>query len=214
MLTSVFPPSIGVAPTRAFDINDSGVIVGTRQGLGSVYFYGYVYSPSGGFEILPFPGDPYQQAVKPFGINNAGTIVGEIYINGSSRAFVRSTAGIRDLNDSTLVAGIPAGYTLMTAQKINDLGWIVGFGYGGGGMYKSYVLKPRTSGCIADMDNGSGTGVPDGGVGIEDLLYFLGQYDLGLIRADVDNGSGTGTPDGGVGIEDLLYYLNRYRAGC
>src|SRR5207249_4355315 len=60
--------------------------------------------------------------------------------------------------------------------------------------------------CVADTDNGSGTGVCDGGVGIEDLLYYLRVFDAGTARADVDAGSGTGTPDGGVGIEDLLYY--------
>lgn len=69
-------------------------------------------------------------------------------------------------------------------------------------------------GCVADMDDGTGTGTRDGGVGIEDLLYYLGQYDAGNARADVDDGTGTGTRDGGVGIEDLLYYLARYDAGC
>jgi hypothetical protein len=70
------------------------------------------------------------------------------------------------------------------------------------------------SSCIADMDDGTATGTPDAGVGIEDLLYYLAVYDAGTSRADVDNGSGTGIPDGGVGIEDLLYYLARYDAGC
>jgi len=68
--------------------------------------------------------------------------------------------------------------------------------------------------CVADTDDGSGSGVCDGGVGIEDLLFFLGSYNAGTTRADVDDGSNSGTPDGGVGIEDLLYYLNRYNAGC
>jgi hypothetical protein len=68
--------------------------------------------------------------------------------------------------------------------------------------------------CVADTDNGSGTGVCDGGVGIEDLLFYLGVYDAGTSRADVDDGTGTGHPDGGVGIEDLLYYLQRFDAGC
>jgi hypothetical protein len=68
--------------------------------------------------------------------------------------------------------------------------------------------------CVADMDDGSATGACDAGVGIEDLLYYLGVYDAGTSRADVDDGTGTGTPDGGVGIEDLLYYLQRYDAGC
>jgi hypothetical protein len=68
--------------------------------------------------------------------------------------------------------------------------------------------------CVADTDDGTGTGVCDGGVGIEDLLHYLGVYDAGTFRADVDDGTGTGHPDGGVGIEDLLYYLARYDAGC
>jgi hypothetical protein len=68
--------------------------------------------------------------------------------------------------------------------------------------------------CIADVDDSTGTGVPDGGVGIEDLLYYLQVYDAGTSRGDVDDGAGTGQRDGGVGIEDLLFYLERYDAGC
>lgn len=68
--------------------------------------------------------------------------------------------------------------------------------------------------CLADVDDGSGTGVPDGGVSIEDLLFYLTLFDTGVSCADVDDGSGTGTRDGGVSIEDLLYYLVRFDAGC
>ncbi len=68
--------------------------------------------------------------------------------------------------------------------------------------------------CVADVDDGSGTGTPDGGVTIDDLIYFLGLFEAGDIDADVDDGSGTGTPDGGVTIDDLIYYLTRFEAGC
>jgi serine protease len=68
--------------------------------------------------------------------------------------------------------------------------------------------------CVADLDDGTGTGVPGSGVGIEDLLYYLTRFESGEIRADVDDGSLTGRPDGGVGVEDLLYFLTRYEAGC
>src|SRR6185295_15278885 len=54
--------------------------------------------------------------------------------------------------------------------------------------------------CVADVDDGTGRGIPDGGVGIEDLLFYLSLYNAGDPRADVDNGSGTGVHDGGVGI--------------
>ncbi len=68
--------------------------------------------------------------------------------------------------------------------------------------------------CVADVDDGSGTGTPDGGVTIDDLLYYLSIFNLGDVSADVDDGTGTGTPDGGVTIDDLLYYLARFNAGC
>ncbi len=200
-LESVFPATIGFGPTRAFDINDHGLIVGTRYGTFPVYFYGYMYAPSDGVTVLPFPGDPYQQAVKPFGINNAGTIVGEIYINGSSRAFVYSaTKGVRDLNDATLVAGIPSGYTMMTAQKINNVGWIVGYGYGGGGMYKSYVLKPRGSGCPADFN-------ADGFVTGDDFDAYVSAFETGTASADFDH-------DGFVTGDDFDRYVVAFQGGC
>lgn len=68
--------------------------------------------------------------------------------------------------------------------------------------------------CVADLDDGTDTGTPDGGVTIDDLLYYIGQYAGGTTRADLDDGSGTGTPDGGVTIDDLLYYLQRFEVGC
>jgi hypothetical protein len=68
--------------------------------------------------------------------------------------------------------------------------------------------------CVADVDDGTGSGVFDGGVGIEDLLHYLLMFEGGGNGADVDDGSGNGVRDGGVGIEDLLYYLSRFEAGC
>ncbi len=68
--------------------------------------------------------------------------------------------------------------------------------------------------CVADTDDGSGTGQCDGGVTIDDLLYYLSIFEAGTLAADVDDGSFTGTPDGGVTIDDLLYYLFRFESGC
>jgi hypothetical protein len=73
---------------------------------------------------------------------------------------------------------------------------------------------PGLPNCVADVDDGSGTGTPDGGVTIDDMLYYLTIFEAGSIDADVDDGSGAGTPDGGVTIDDLLYYLTRFEAGC
>lgn len=80
-----------------------------------------------------------------------------------------------------------------------------------GGFLTGIATPPH---CPADLDNGSGLGTPDGGVTIEDLLFFLNEFELGSGRADLDDGSGTGTPDGGVTIEDLLYFLFHFEGGC
>ena len=68
--------------------------------------------------------------------------------------------------------------------------------------------------CIADQDDGSGSGACDGGTTIDDLLYYLAVFEAGELSADVDDGSSTGTTDGGVTIDDLLYYLFRFEGGC
>ncbi len=68
--------------------------------------------------------------------------------------------------------------------------------------------------AAADLDDGSDAGVPDGGVDINDLLFFLGRYEAGALGADLDDGSGTGASDGGVDINDLLFFLTHYEGGC
>lgn len=73
---------------------------------------------------------------------------------------------------------------------------------------------PGTPACVADMDNGSGSGTADGAVTVDDMLYFLGVFSNGSIRADIDNGSGNGVSDGGVTIDDLLYFVFRFESGC
>lgn len=75
-------------------------------------------------------------------------------------------------------------------------------------------FTPPVVPCPADLDNGSGTGTPNGTVDINDLLYFLAQFEAGSANVDLDNGSVTGTPDGGVDINDLLYFLVRFENGC
>ncbi len=68
--------------------------------------------------------------------------------------------------------------------------------------------------CIADRDDGTGTGIPDGAVDISDLLYYIGLFGEGNIAGDIDDGTSTGTFDRAVDISDLLFYLARFSAGC
>ncbi len=93
----------------------------------------------------------------------------------------------------------------------NDMEIVITMDGGGAGQHE---INNPTDPCVADVDDGSGWGVPDGGVTIDDLIYYLFVFESGDERADLDDGSGTGTPDGGVTIDDLLYYLQRFEAGC
>jgi len=40
-------------------------------------------------------------------------------------------------------------------------------------------VGPRLNPCVADVDDGTGTGTPDGGVTIDDLLFFLAHFAAG-----------------------------------
>jgi hypothetical protein len=88
------------------------------------------------------------------------------------------------------------------------------FATAGGVQSASFARWGLQCACPADLDDGSMTGTPDGGVTLEDLLYFLDQYAQGATRADLDDGTMTGTRDGGVTLEDLLYFLAHFDAGC
>ncbi|MGD9789581.1 MAG: RHS repeat-associated core domain-containing protein [Phycisphaerales bacterium] len=61
--------------------------------------------------------------------------------------------------------------------------------------------------CTSDFDDGSGNGVPDGGLSFDDLIYYYGLFNTGNPRADLDGGDYTLVPDGGVTVSDLLAYL-------
>jgi len=70
--------------------------------------------------------------------------------------------------------------------------------------------------CAADLADGAGNAGRDGAVEINDLLYFINQFELGLPGADLDDDGdpGVGNPDGAVTIDDLIFFLIHFEAGC
>jgi len=70
--------------------------------------------------------------------------------------------------------------------------------------------------CPADVDDdGNFPGAnADGGVDINDLLFFLAAFEAGSSAADLDDGTNSGVPDNGVDISDLLFFLSHFEAGC
>lgn len=100
----------------------------------------------------------------------------------------------------------PNGYTLEGTIGQFDVGVStsgplqVQWGFWPGALFTS------TPGCVADTDDGTGMGTPDGGVTIDDLIYYLNIFELGTLGADYTN-------DDGVTIDDLLLYLQVFEEG-
>ncbi len=108
-------------------------------------------------------------------------------------------------------AAPPYTIPLATLQSGHDYEWTVASENWRG--YMSVASSFRIS-CAADLDDGGGNGVPDGGVDINDLTFLLTGYEAGDPAVDIDDGSGLGVPDGAVDINDLLFFLAHYEDGC
>jgi hypothetical protein len=123
----------------AVAVNDNGEIAG-KDGDNVFLYSGGVVNTIGSHSDLLF--------VEA--LNNSGTVVGtfdsgihvlpeEEFADSSLRAFATLGGGLIDLNtqiDPTL------GWTLITANDINDLGQITGIGIRPDGSYHPYILTP------------------------------------------------------------------------
>lgn len=82
-------------------------------------------------------------------------------------------------------------------------------------------VRERCAGDLAGrpMPNPMGPNLPDvqgpdGSMDVSDLVFFLEQFEKGLLSVDIDNGSGEGVPDQAVTIDDLLRYLIYFESAC
>lgn len=167
---------------------------------------------------------PEPSSASPSGVNGDGSvIVGAAQLDPPSDdhppvPFIWTpAAGMRPLEQvmvRDLRISLGTNRHLLTVDGISSDGrLIVGMASNGNTAPLMYLARLDPY-CVADVDDGSGTGTRDDGVTIDDLLLYLRWFELGSIRADVDNGTFTGTRDAGVSIDDLLYFLTRYAAGC
>lgn len=162
--------------------------------------------------LLPTATDSYANCVN----GNGGVVGGWSGEALSNRAFVWTPIhGMVELQPYLARSGVDmAGWTLRVVDGISADGtFLAGRGTLNGQSCAWHISGLRLA-CLADIDDGSGSGSPDGSTTIDDLLYYLLLYAEGSSRADVDDGSGSATLDGGVSIEDLLYFLARYEQGC
>jgi len=71
------------------------------------------------------------------------------------------------------------GWELTQANGVSSDGrFIVGEGINPFGQREAWIASIPVQ-CVADVDDGSGTNTPDGGVTIDDLLYFLARFEAG-----------------------------------
>jgi len=154
--------TLGGLYSAAFDINQSGWVVGSSQVAGSASFQAALWhdgtatalaSPSGVSSHAYAINDAGQIAgeagaraavwtasgLSVFGapgslandINNLGQVVGSIDVpeTESSRAWLWTGGTTIDLNSFLSQADVAAGWSLESANAINDHGWITGSAY-------------------------------------------------------------------------------------
>jgi hypothetical protein len=139
--------------------------------------------------------------------NSSGQSILATTLQGPSAALRGNQTGLLPQGISgAMPVGTRTINLVMIAQRISGAGY--------NDAYADEVSFAVGRRCVADFDDGSGTGTLDDGVTIDDLIYYLGLFEAGDQAADVDDGSGTGTLDGGVTIDDLIYYLLRFEGGC
>ncbi len=200
---------------------DGNTIVGSQSVSGTTAAFMWT-SASGHVNLTPIA--TFDSAAALDATNNARRICGINSLTGisnSQHAVIwddglgcRSIAQVLSAGSADL-----SGWNLTFATSMSDDGTtIVGYGINPSGNTEAWVatIPMPPIACPADLDNGSGTGTTDGGVDINDLLYFLVQFESGSTAADLDNDGdpASGTPDGGVDINDLLFFLARFEAGC
>jgi probable HAF family extracellular repeat protein len=129
--------------SEAVAINDQGQVVGDGYTAGGTDI-AFLYSGGGDgtFTNLGTLGGNLSQA---FGVNNRGEVVGQSQTGDSTaplHAFLYSGGTMYDLNN--LVTNAP-GWTLTSAQGINDLGQITGTATDPHGNARAFLLTPLTT---------------------------------------------------------------------
>ncbi|MEM7583595.1 MAG: hypothetical protein AAF560_09470 [Acidobacteriota bacterium] len=178
MITTIDPPT-SIADRRAFDINSSGLIVGSAQRA----------SGSDGFEFdgvsvtwVEFPGAE-QTVIR--GVNDAGDIVGEYAgVDGVRRGFAR-------ISGSFMMIDVPLAEETRP-RGINNLGEIVGSWDDDAGLRHAFTRDASSIFTTFDFPGATETLLGD----INDAGEIVGTYF-----------DGAGTPHGFLITAPLVQFL-------
>ncbi|MEX2218120.1 MAG: hypothetical protein WD749_05115 [Phycisphaerales bacterium] len=197
--------------TQAFDISDSGSAVGIAR-FGQELPRAFLWRAGGVRTLLPGLGTGEVDRVFPNGVNASHVVVGRAAIAHSStpefayHAFIWDEAnGMRDLNALTTPE---PGFILDEASKINDSGWIVGYGHfgPGWGTARGFVLRPLAAACYANCDQSTAPPV----LNVADFGCFLQRFAAADAYANCDQS--TAPPV--LNVADFGCFLQKFAAGC
>jgi len=177
---------LGAGPASGYALNSSGTVAGWALN-GAGYQQAFVSTPNGLSALSSPNSDSYG-----YGINNAGTVVGTTYVNGTVHGTVWSGTGATDLgansyamainNSGEVVGGNgeafrvvngqlqslgnPQGVNWSAAYGINDAGTVVGDGQLANGTFRGIIWSPGGSMILLGTLGGSSsqaTDINDGG---------------------------------------------------
>lgn len=206
--------SSGCFFTTAFGVNDAGRVVGpgidpnnAARNVGMVLDIG-----SGtAFEVGALPG---MNGALPFGISNAGHVVGSSMLNqGSGLPFIWTQGG------GMVEIPLPVGTSQASARAVNSSGWAVGtassafaipFVYNGSQTFRLADLIPAGTGWdLSTNTSSSAQGISDGGVivGTGVLNGQIRAYAMVPVLANVSV-SGRVLTSSGAGIRNVMVTIS------
>ena len=168
-------------------INKSGQVAGAGGFSTFGVAHGYLYSGGVTIDIGSLGGQP----TYPFGINDAGQVVGQsTTAGGNSHAFLYSGGQMTDL-------GALPGDVYSTATGINGSGQVVGYSASASGTTRAYLYSPGTG--MTDLSTIIGGTTPSYALAINSGGQVVGEFTAsnGFLRAF------RYTPGNPAGVTDL-----------
>lgn len=77
-----------------------------------------------------------------------------------------------------------------------------------------FAIPPLGAECVPDVAGPNQSIGPDGVLGADDIIVFLGWYFANDTRADIAGANQSVVPDGLFTADDIIVFLSRFFAGC